>query len=442
MNTISTAMADETSPKKALVITSSGGGGLLQAAIAKEEEIQKRYPGIEILKVDLLKEWVWKWAGRLGIRWWDEAQQMGDVKKLQRIIDMQVYAELLFFPWVFSSVLKTLFQQNIDLVIDTQPVGTSAILKALRIYNKVRKRDVCLQKVCVDLPTKKSTHFFHSIKKLSRKDKRQLRLVTIEPLLENGETEEQFWLKNCGIPIKDIAYEDYYIRQSFKKYQGQPKPEEKFPLRVRFPIAEDKSRITKTFQMGPIQAHDLGEFIEFEVGKSDKVMTILLGSQPAFQATLEYIQHTIQLLKKIKIPTNFYLFVFCAAQQDSEKSLFQKVYDVCSQTKDYPKNLSVVPMSFQSAEIIAPLFYRTDISLTRSGGQTAMELMSVSNGDIWIHSESKCNSLDEPDESLLSGIPGWEAGNACYLRDKFGAKIVAPGTMSFYLETYLKSCQS
>ena len=58
-----------------------------------------------------------------------------------------------------------------------------------------------------------------------------------------------------------------------------------------------------------------------------------------------------------------------------------------------------------------------------------MELMCVSSGEMWIHSETKKKSEQKEDlslEQLLEGIPGWEAANALYLKKVCNAKIIAP----------------
>src|SRR5690606_20343861 len=91
--------------------------------------------------------------------------------------------------------------------------------------------------------------------------------------------------------------------------------------------------------------------------------------------------------------------------------------------KNYPKNLSIIPFSFQNEDVIAPLFYRSDINCTRSGGQTAMELICVSTGEMFIHSEAKKG------QDVLQGISGWEAASATYLQKVKGARIVTPDTV-------------
>ena len=123
-----------------------------------------------------------------------------------------------------------------------------------------------------------------------------------------------------------------------------------------------------------------------------------------------------------------YLFVFCANHESGQKSLLRKVSEAVHQSCSYPKNLTVVPMSFQSDDVIAPLFFRSDMTCTRSGGQTAMELLSVSKGEIWVHSEAVVKNRPLTEEELLAGIPGWESANAAYLQHVRGAKIVTTDT--------------
>ena len=51
-----------------------------------------------------------------------------------------------------------------------------------------------------------------------------------------------------------------------------------------------------------------------------------------------------------------------------------------------------------------------------------MELMCVSTGQVWIHSEAKKG------QDVLKGISGWEAASALYLQKLHGAKIITPDT--------------
>jgi len=87
-------------------------------------------------------------------------------------------------------------------------------------------------------------------------------------------------------------------------------------------------------------------------------------------------------------------------------------------------------MSFQKADVIASLFHRSDVTITRSGGQTIMELIKIGKGKKFIHSESKLD--DSNFDILLKGIPFWEAGNACYLNKKDTGNLISPITLKRY----------
>ncbi len=139
MNQLETNMMLPYSPfskiKKLLIITSSGGGGLIQAANAKEQEIRLKYPNIEIVRRDVLKDWVWKWIGSLSIKMWNTAQKKGNVKALKFLCINMAASDVLFWPHVFFKTLYTLCTEKIDHVIDTQPLATAAIIKVLRLFH-------------------------------------------------------------------------------------------------------------------------------------------------------------------------------------------------------------------------------------------------------------------------------------------------------------------
>jgi hypothetical protein len=407
-----------------LIITSSGGGGLLQAAFAKEQKELDRDPSVLIIKKDLLKDWFGKLVGTFAIHQWDTAQRAGNVEKLRWLFEWQYVADIIFWPQVFLRALQTFFKEDIDHIIDTQPLATSAILSALRIFNFVRKKKLILEKVAVDLPTENNTHFFSPIKKLSKQNRAWLRLITIEPLLKESETEEEFWEKYCSLSVDAIRYE-YVVRRSFFLWKDVEREKKPFSLSFEIRNSQEKELIARTLSKGSLKGEFEDKTVRFSIHSEAKVVTILLGSQVAAIATLNYIKGFIQRTRKNKDPLN--LFVFCMEHRVGEVSLFSRVADLVDQEKDYPSHLSVIPFGIQSDSVIAPLFHRSDITCTRSGGQTAMELMCVMRGEIWIHSEAQVKKEKEPTfDELLKGIPGWEAGTAVYLCKKLGARIVTP----------------
>ncbi|HSX14171.1 MAG TPA: glycosyltransferase [Chlamydiales bacterium] len=408
--------------KKLLIITSSAGGGLLQAAVAQEQAALAHNPKIQTIQCDVLKDWVWSWLGRFSIESWNTAQKRGDVFSQKFFASFHRFFDYITWPNSFFHTLSILFKEDIDRVIDTQPSSTSAIMKAIRIFNWRRSKKVVLEKVIVDLPTRKATHFFRPIKALSKCDKKFLRLRTIEPLLEDGQTAEDFWQHFCGLSESEIHYEDVNVRLPFKNLQGKPRILDTVSIGFNAKNEDEIDLMRKSYQRGNISASVKNHEVIFDIPNEARVITILLGSQPASAATLNYVKNFVEVAKKVTKP--IYLFVFCANHHGN--SLFQKVSQSVQEIPDYPESLTIIPFSFQNDQVIAPLFHRSDITISRSGGGTAMELMAVSTGEIWIHSEAKSKTKNLTLRELLSGIPVWESESALYLYKLKGAKILTP----------------
>lgn len=410
--------------KKILIIASSGGGGLIQAANAKEQEIRLQYPDMEIIKRDVLRDWTGSWMGKAAIKMYNSAQKSGNIAVLKFFSIGIAVSDFFFSPYVFFQALKTLFKEDVDHIIDTQPSCTAAIIKALRFFHWRRGKKICLEKVLVDLPTPKATHYFRSIRKLSDADRLYLKLTTILPFLKEGESAEEFWKKNCRLPEEQVNYEPFYVRQSFCKYHKTPPLTSPLIIKADIKNSEEKCLIKQAIDKGSIEAHWKESAVEFVIEPDDLVFTILLGSQPAFSGSLQYVRNFIKLAREYP-HIRGHLFIFCSNHEVGKPSLLKSVSDLVNEIEKYPSSFSVIPLSFQTDEVIAPLFHRSHATCTRSGGQTLMELMCVLPKQIWIHSESKKKHYREEGE-LLKGIAGWEAANALYMQKLYGAKIVTP----------------
>ncbi len=411
----------KTKPKKLLLLTSSGGGGLLQAANAKEQEALAKNPDLEIIRIDVLKEWAP--FSRFCIHFWNSAQQSGKIWMQMIAVRYQFLWDIVLFPIIFARSLSIYLKEEIDQIIDTQCLGTAGIVKAVRVYNWLRGKNLRIELILVDLPTKEANHFFRPIRNLSKRNRQLLQVTAIAPLLDEGETGEQFWQKTCRLSETEICYEEAYIRQAFHKYKRKSRPSEPFHIRLRYKNREELALMQSAFQKGPISACASVDEVDFRIAPEDRMATILLGSQPAAEASLNYMKTWSAMAKEYPEITT-HLFVFCGDHKEGEQSLFKRMADAVSEIKDFPKNVSIIPFSFQNEHVIAPLFFRSDVTCTRSGGQTAMELMSVSTGEIWIHSEAKKG------QDILEGIPGWEAASALYMQKLHKAKIVTPETFT------------
>lgn len=423
-----------------LLITSSGGGGLLQSAIAIEQEEKLINPQVNIYKKDLLMEWTGPMIGKFGRFFYNWTHRSGNVFFTNCFVNLNMYANRLFYPTVFFSALYNLFKHDIDKVIDNQPMNASAVIKAIRLYNFCTKKNVIMEKVFVDLPTREYRQLMKSVKNLSKNDKKLLKIVTIEPLLDGEQSNEKYWQKHCRISESQVEYKKFVIRQSFKKYQSVPLSDKEMEITIKFSSIEEKDFIKRCFVKGPIKVKEIGGVFIFTINPKDKLFTILLGTQPSSKAVYQYVKAFIDRINESNNKKqNYYLFVFADRFLQTKETMFHKIFQLTNSLENYPKNLSIVPMSFQSDEVIAPLFHRSNLTITRSGGHTIMELMAVSNGVNWIHSETKKQNAKEiPSyKQLLKGIPAWEAGNARYLHDFYRGDIICPDIIYQKLGIYI-----
>jgi len=414
---------------KVLVITTSGGAGILQAAKAKAEELKDADPDVKIIQKDLMLDFVGKKIGLPGVALYNKTQQDGKVLLLQFLFNMRSLIDVFLWMKIFYSVSRILFKENIERVIDMQPVGTAAVIRAIRFFNMIRGKNLFMEKFFVDLPSKKNTHYFHGIKKLSNKNRKYLRVFTIKPFVEQGESYQQFWKKYCNLDESHITYYQYPLRSGFKPYIGKEKKGE-VDIDITVKNLQEKLLIEKTASLGTIPIENRENVLRFHVGKEDRVYVIMLGSQPSRDATFNYVNNFMHLVQqKFSKDKKYHLFVFCADYENSKRDLFTRIYNHLSQEKNYPTNFNVIPISFQQDSIIAALYNRSDLTITRSGGQTVMELIEVAHGHCWVHSEAK----DE--EDIFSGLPSWEAGNVFYLNEIKKGQITTP----FILEKMILS---
>ena len=327
-----------------------------------------------------------------------------------------------------------LLKEQVDRIIDTQPVGTAAIVKAIKCASYITKKPLQLEKVLTELPTKHTIHFFKPIKNLSHANRSLIRLITTVPLLKPKQNAKAFWEKYCGLNESKISYENFPLRKGFEKYQKLlDQPFQKIPIEIKVKNSLEKFLIADILKKGNIPTEIYRNKMTLIIEPSDRVSTILLGSQPTEEATIKYVKIFIKMVKlKQREEIRHLLFVFCNHDAIHRGSLLRRLHEIIQKEKYYPSSLNIVPMCFQGDEVIAPLYFRSNATFTRSGGMTSMELMALSRGNIWIHSEIRKSSKEI---HFSKGMPCWEKGNAYYLREKKGAQFITP-------ETFPKFCQS
>lgn len=406
--------------KTCLLITSSGGGGHLQATAAIAHELHLTQPELRVIQRDILKDWMGRWFGRFLPEFWNYAQKKGSLIT-QKLLCLFI-PSFHFLCWlpVFFNALYLLLKQNVTWIIDSQPFGGHPIFKAIYLVEKWKKKSIRYEKVMVDLPTVEAGHYFVPIKKLSQKNKNRLYIHTLEPLLEDGQTEEEFWQLHTGVPLENISYASMPLRPSFKALDLPFPKHEPLIIAPRVCSQSEWDLLETVLKKGILETDYCDPYLNIIIPPEAKVTTLMLGSQPAYKATQKYVHHFIEL-KKTNLDRHDILFVFCR-----KKNLLQNICHQIMEMEKFPKNLTIIPLTFQDDSIIAPLIARSDATITRSGGMTTMELLATMQGEIFVHSEAKIRNTDAPIEAYLKGIPYWEKGNAQYLLAKKQAKITTP----------------
>ncbi len=402
-----------------LLITTSGGGGHLQAALAKKNEILEKYPSSKIFEKNIVEKAGGKYLGKFMIDViWNSAQRKGSVIALNLCAYSIPIFDILFWIPVFFQVFKLLKNHDIDHVIDTQPMATSSIATATYLYKKLYNKEILIEKVLTELPTVKSSHYLSPLKRLCVRKRNLFRLLTTQPLLTPFKTEEEFWFSLAGLRLDQVVYQSLPIRPFFKH---QPSFNGDLKLLIQIKDLKERS-VLEDFFKSKVDFKDLS--YKITIPAYDYVVTLMLGSQPPQEASLSYVEHFIEFVKNFSTATTFWLFVFCSDKKYEPIPLQQRICKMVGNVKAFPKNLHILPMSSQQDSVIAPLYARSEATITKAGGITAMELLQTAKGQIWIHYEKKAHWLLS--YSSYKGMPKWEYGNMLYLQNKKQAALITP----------------
>lgn len=427
--------------KKCLIFTNSGGNGHLQSAKTLGDEIRAKFPDMEICQVDIFEDFFGPIIGKFFAERWNGVQRTGDVIMQAILIKAMSFAHWLFFMPIFVQTLYMLFKNDFTQIIDTQNISMKAIIRAVRVYNKWKGKHLLIERIITDLPTRDTSLYFPFIRALSRKDKEILRIKTTKPLLNGEKNDAEFWEKHCEIGMDKIEYTPLPIRPEFRKYAHElRKRETPLSLTLAFPDQTMHNEFLEIISFGSLQTTSKELFTSFTLQAEDTVSIIMLGANPNKAAILNYLRAYIHLVSRKNYKTRRdVVFVLCSKNPPNTISLQQRILELVKSHKNFPKNLTILPLPYQEDAIIAPLFYRSDLSLTKCGGITAMELLSVCHGRILIHRERPAPGTLKfftKWPTVRFGMPPWELGNLRYLRSIKGAQIVTPETFGTICQNF------
>lgn len=409
--------------KRVLLITLSGGSGHLTAARAIRNELEKSEDPYEVIQKDVSYDWLGQLAGRFFMGVWHFSQVRGLIF-LQELLNRSLpFTDFFFTPSIFLHTLRLLFRYDFDRIIDDQVLGTKAIINAVRLYNKIRKKDLVVEKVLTDLPTEYTSDFLPTIKRLNAKERPFIRLLTQEPLV-HGESVESFWKRKTSLSIEQIEITKPPLRNAF--YETKIESNTPLLLRVELHDLDSKERLLRStfFCNTPPKFSETEALISID--KEDLVFTMMLGSHPSQCAITHYLREFYLLMEKVekrlnKIPTT-HLFILYQPGKRHELNLSDELVSFILNQHHVPKQFHVYPLTKQSDTIVASLFARSQATITRASGLTSMELLAVSPKEIWIHQEPPSRFFGIGHHGMVT----WEYGNALYLIKKRGARLIQP----------------
>lgn len=467
------------------LITSEGGGGHKSAADAIQYKLLDQAGNksgvvhrVDVLKNSILPNFI---AEKVtGV--WDQAKKDGDVEKqislvkgkFLGIVTWRRLADIIFFLPIFLKTFFTLWgNRKITRIVDTQAMGTTAIIAAARLANFLFQRHIEVLKMMTDMPTDEAVHFAASAKSLNAADKKIYRILSTAPFPKyKEETEENYvdrmdawWKEHFNLSLKEgqVRYTDFPLRPAFIRAKEGTlsgdigiklnNADEKKLLVDAGIIQEDTvaKREGKAFNAanGTIVKNEY-DYSPVHVGDDDVVGLVTIGSMANAGATKAYIEDVIDLAnlhnslaekdaagenQEIK---HFHLFVACGRHEAGKPTLFSDVAEMIGRYKQegrLPPNLHIVPMGFQSDEEIAPIMHRANFGIYGAGGLTTMETLAASDparAHVFIHSDAKDAKAEMSDaeiqEELLKGYVLWERGNAQFQlkNDTYKAELVAP----------------
>lgn len=432
-----------------ILFTTQGGSGHLQAAKRIEQDLKKR--GIRYKLIDVVQEKYMRTAfinvGKHGTNHWNSLHRKGEMSSIHFFASIQWVAEYLYGSRYYKKVKGLLLQYpHVDEVIDTQPLNSDKILKAIFHHNqkKIRKsvssnrasranqgggvkspKQVRYRKIITDMPTIKTEQFWYSLKKIKSPWVSLMTLIT--PLAagdKDGSLTRQFYRELLPevMSLKDydpLRFSYGPLRQGFLDKIVKPSQ------------VDDPMQIQIGDQLEADQMIECGNLLTFKPERGSSNITIypdsktemhslMLGSQIQEVYLKEYIQKEIDYFNHyLTDRSSLIVFVF-TGKNHGEASLFSKIYRMIREKQkvgEIPDGLHIVPLGFQEDQMISDLYSRAKMILIRSGGLSCMEAEAVARGFVMIHSAWPQEESNITHDLIFYGMPVWEAGNALHALD-------------------------
>ena len=451
LNFIALGDTERNSDKKVtkILFTTQGGSGHLQAAKRIEQDLKKK--GIHYRMIDVVQEKYMRTAfinvGKHGTNHWNALHRRGEMGSIHCFASIQWVAEYLYGSRYYKKVRSLLkHYPYVDEIIDTQPLNSDKILKAIFDHNqrKLKKAAsdkkrpdpysgrrtslpdmVRYRKVITDMPTVKTEQFWYSLKKVKSTWVSAMTLVT--PLAagdQDGSLTRQFYrevlpevmsLKNYD-PLR-FSYGP--LRQGFLDKISNPSKISD-PMFIQTTDQKEANQMIECGNLQLLQPQKESSGIVIYPGENTQMHSLMLGSQIQEVYLKEYILKQIDYFNRHLVgKIQLIVFVF-TGKNHGEGSLFSKIYKLVrakQQSGEISEGLHIVPLGFQGDQMISDLYSRAKMILIRSGGLSCMEAEAVARGYVMIHSAWPEEDKNLTHDLIFYGMPVWEAGNALHALD-------------------------
>lgn len=376
-----------------------GGHKAAKEAVLQQKKREWEQAGVSVntskydldLAYDIFNSIHIPFIGKLGDymeKGWAEAQKKGDVNFLAFSASFGWLGDFLLYPLVYFKVKNILENMASEpkAFIMTQAASTPAIVAAVEAVNRKRNWNVHVDMYMTDIPSDKAINFTIPIKitNLFKSWRNILRVHTKGVHLKNGQQEADFWKEHCG-SVNIIKDDHYPVREAFLKTQELKNKlsQESLNISLKLNYAAEQAFIEKGMSNQDRYSFNGNETCTIAIDKKDKVGFVMLGSQPASSSVIGWVDTFIEAHKKssengIHTANKKFVFLYCGKAHGTERNSIldevEEYIDLLRKQNRWPENLNIIPFTNQSSDEIATLMARADVTVTRSGGSTAMEL--------------------------------------------------------------------
>ena len=373
-------------------------------------------PETTILQVDIFNDWMGKFFGSFFTQCWNTPLRKGHhfISLFTSYFGIPIADPIFFIP-IFIQAFLAFQRYPITEVIDTQPMGTSAICLAMKLSNRLKKQKLVLNKILTEIPTRRAIHFFHPLKLMPKLLRKLIQLHIVEPFPQ----EQNFFKRQTGLEKDQIQLIDPPLREAFFDQMLLDSPKRK--IAISFQSDVEKLSVVKIGKLENYIEEQNEKSLTLNCQNKSKIITIMLGSQPHTKVFEKYLDGFINSCKK-KPHISYFIFILGNPSSPGFEDFRISLLYLDSR----PKNFHPIILSIQEQKTVAHLLKYSDLTITRSGGLTSMELLKVEQKNARIHT----NFLKEGKPSLKR-MPPWEIGNAEVLIEKIGAKMIHPDLIEF-----------